>query len=438
MPVNFSGLFTGMDTNAIIQALVRVERQPIAALNQRKTAANQRSSTLGDLITKLKALQNETRNLDAASEVRAFSVSNSDETRVRVTAGAGATPGSYAITVNALASAQTSRSQSYASDTAGVAGTGSLEIAVGSGAPVAVDYDDTDSLTTIAARINGHVSGVSAYVLNSGSGFHLVVTGRSTGAAHAIAFTETGSGLGMTEQIAAADASITVNNMTITRPTNSFADVLAGLTVEARSVTPSGGAPTTVTVEADVEGQKAKVQKLVDSFNAVVSAINGQLGAAGRNRGESSLFGDSTLRGLQRRLSGVITTAIPHGGDTVSAGLAGISLNADGSLKLDGAKFTRFVQGDPAALESLLAATNGLSASLAAAAEEYAAIGTGHLVTKQKSIRTQVSDLDRQIARVESRASSLAESLQRQFNNLEQVTARMQTQSNYMLSLLVR
>ena len=55
--VTFSGLASGLDTRAIVDALVVVERRPIFALQEKKQGLNRSKSLFSDFQKKLEALQ---------------------------------------------------------------------------------------------------------------------------------------------------------------------------------------------------------------------------------------------------------------------------------------------------------------------------------------------------------------------------------------------
>ena len=109
--MSFAGLATGLDTAQIVAQLVEIRRQPIYRLENRRTGYQNEISALGTLKTKLLAFQTAAQNVDTASEFSSLIGSSADEDILRVTAGAGAAPGSYNITVNSLAVAQKNISQ---------------------------------------------------------------------------------------------------------------------------------------------------------------------------------------------------------------------------------------------------------------------------------------------------------------------------------------
>lgn len=436
--INFGGLASGIDTASLIDKLVSVERQPITQLQQQKSNANSRLSILGTLVSRLQALGEAARGVDTSTELTTLAAASSDETRVKASVSSAASPGTYDVVVTALARAQLTLSQSYGSDAAGVAGTGSVDITVG-GKTTTVQWDGADSLSDIAACINGSGARVTASVLFDGSKYRLTVAGSDSGAAAAVTFAEQGDALGLSAQgatvVTAQDAAATINSIAVTRPTNDFSGVVTGLSLRLGSLTPQGGAPTTVTVTNDVDGLRKKAQSLVDAYNAVVQTVNGQLAYNGTTKGDNTLFGDSTVRGLQQRLGGIVGSTYAWSGGTTSVGRLGIVLARDGTLSIDAAKFNAAVAADPLAAEHLLAGTGGLAAALTQAVTDYTASGTGALVVKQAGITRQNQNIDEQIQRVEDAATSLGDRLRAQFTQMEQVIAGLKSQSTYLMSL---
>jgi len=430
--ITFSGLASGFDSSAIVDKLVEAEKAREQGFLTKKTNANARLTILNDLVAKLKALKTQTQGVNTAAEVRSFTSKSDDESRVKVTSSSAAAEGTYILRVGQLARAETSRSAQLATST--VTGDGALTITVGSGTPVSISYSSGETLETIAARINDAAPGVSASVLNTGTGYRLVVSSKQTGVAGAVAFSESGAGLGMTEVIAAQDASVTVNGTTVTRSTNLLSDVIPGVTLQLVSATPAAAADTTVTVSKDATTTRQKVQGLVDAFNSVAKVVSGQLTYTGATKGTNTLFGDSSLQALQRRLSTVMTSAYAHGTGTVSAKQLGISMGRDGSLTVDAAKLEASIASDPTAVEDLI--SGGLSAALAGLADEYTAASTGTLSVKQDSIRTQLTGFDKQIDRIEDAANALGDRLRKQFAALEELMTTLNSQSTYLTSLM--
>lgn len=430
MTISFSGLATGIDTNALVDQLVNLELLPARQLETRKSNAGRRMSIVSDFITNLQALKTAGTSLDTASEVRAVKASSSDEARVKVTSSGAARQSDLALRVSTLARAQTSASTLFQSE--GVPGAGMLGIKLGSGETVVVEFTSLDSLADVAQRINDTVVGVRAEVLDTGAGFQMSISSEETGTASALTFTEAGNALGFTAptslKVAAQDASFTLNGIAMTRSSNTVGDAITGLTFELVGTHAVADADTRVTVSRDPEGAETKVKTLVDAFNALADGVNGQLAYNGVPRGGETLFGDSTVRAMQRGLTQLAGASYAHGAGTVSLGQLGIQLGRDGKLTINSAALAAAVAKDPEAIEDLIAGPAGLATAIGSMVDQYTRTGDGFLSAKKSSLTREMSMYDDQIERIETRASRIADQLHAQFTALEGLMSNLQSQ----------
>ena len=70
--ISFSGLGSGLDTNAIVSQLVAVERIPINVLRSRKSTEQQRLDLVGQLGDLVKTLKTKADDLSSRSEFYAY------------------------------------------------------------------------------------------------------------------------------------------------------------------------------------------------------------------------------------------------------------------------------------------------------------------------------------------------------------------------------
>jgi flagellar hook-associated protein 2 len=440
--ISFAGLSSGLDTESIVTKLVAVEKAPADLLTTRKTNANKQLSLVGDFVSKLQALSTAAAALNTPGNVSVFTGTSADTSRVKVTASSGAQTGSYNIKVDQLALAQTTRSGTYAQrDQAGLFSTGRLTLGVGTDALVDIDYDPSDTLDSVAARINDSGARVNASVLFDGTSYRLNLTSQETGLANGFTFGGSGDRLGFDvgnpTVVDPMDAQIQLNGTTVTRATNSMADVVTGVTFDLVSQTPVGGSATAASVTRDAAGTRAKMQTFIDAYNAVSSAVASQVTYSGdgkTQKGADTLFGDPTITGLQRDLASLVATTYANGTGETSTGQLGISLGRDGKLTMDAAKFDAAVARDPKALTNLFAGANkdGLSAAAVAMAKRYTDATSGLLVMKQKSLNSLTSSYDKQIERINDTAESLGTRLRKQFAAMEQTMSLLNSQTSYL------
>lgn len=429
--VSFSGAVSGIDSDSIIKQLVQIEKLPAGQLEKQKVSTNRRISSLGEIVTKLKALDTKAKAIDKADELHPYAVTSSSD-KMKVSVSGTTSAQTHSLVVTSLARTQTSQSKMFATTTAGVVGTGSVSLTVGTAAPVAVAFSAADSLSAIAARITSTVAGAAASVLYDGSQYRLVVTGSATGAANTVTFSaETGESLAFTTVQTAANAVMTLDGISVSRAANTFTDLIAGVKLELNDVSTS-----TIKVQEDTTALRDRVKGFVDSYNDVANLLKEQLG--GTKKGPDSLFGDSTVQGLQRRLAVMISASRPHGASTISLGKLGMKIESNGTITFDASKFDAAVAKDATAVEHLFVGsgvTTALSGAVTSAVTTYTTGITGVLPAKQDGLRKTVRSYDKQIARIESRAESLETRLRRQYTALEENMTRLQGQMAYVNSL---
>ena len=104
----------------------------------------------------------------------------------------------------------------------------------------------------------------------------------------------------------ASDATLTVDGVSITRTTNSVADVIPGVTLELIAPTSSTASLTISqsTAEADL-----RIRALVDAFNQSKSVFDDLGKVGGTNANSGVLASSGTLRFVQDRIERLFTAA---------------------------------------------------------------------------------------------------------------------------------
>lgn len=435
MAVTFSGLASGLDTGALIDQLVAVEKSRATAASTKVTQLTRQGNIVDDLSSRLQIFGTNAKAFTAAGTVRAVKTDRSDSTHAAIAASATATDATHTLRVASTARGQTTSSRTFAADTAGVLGTGSVIIDSGTTDPVTVEWTAADSLSDIAKRINDAGTAANASVVYDGTNYRLVTTARALGTAAAPVFTDAGSGLDLGNpanvKIAARDAVFDLDGITITRSTNLVTDVLPGVTLTLTAAHAAGDPDTMLTVSTDRDSMRTKVASLIDTWNAIDQGLDGQLSYTGVTKGGDTLFGDATLRQLQGAFGRLASSE--HGGKTLSS--IGITLDRGGRLSLDQTKFDAALDADPRAVESLFVG-GGLATKMTSLVETYTRSGDGILVSKGNSLDARIGVYKKDIERIESAASSLGQRLTRQFSVLEQAISKMKSQGSQMMSAL--
>lgn len=436
MGITFSGMAAGFDTQAVVDQLVAAARTPITRLQTQRAGLESKNKKLTSIGSKLGDLAAAAKALGTPEKASPTKASSSDETVVRATgAGVGAT-GRYDVKVISLAKADRHYGAALAArDAAGLVGAGTLSIAVGAGTAVDVAVEASDTLDSIASKINAAGAGVTASVLSTVDGFRLQIAGIQTGAANALTLTESGTTLGLGgpggHPVVAADALVEVDGFSVTGPTNTLSGAIPGVTLELEGTSPVG---TTQAIEVarDSAAVGERLKSFVAAWNTVTAAVNAESTVvSGVKKGADSLSGDSSLRTIQSRLRTIATSAVAGAtGRYTTLASIGVSVQRDGTLLLDESKLTSAMGADADAVARVLGADGaGVMGRLEDEIEQWRAPATGLLDARATATRSQQRRIDDQVERLERRLDAYESQLRAQFTSLERLMSGMQGQS---------
>ena len=302
------------------------------------------------------------------------------------------------------------------------------------------------SLRDLVNGINEADLGYTAFAVNTGAGYRLQLTANETGAASTI---DTGAGgfgaMTFTELSAGRDAILTVkgdipaNDLTITSSTNTFDELLPGVSITVNDVTTG---PVTVSTERDVEAVTASVEELVTKVNELLSRI----ATSTSNNPDGSrtvLQGNREARRAAEQIRNALVGPV-EGNAFTSIGVVGLELTRGGTLSFDTARFAEAFTSDPTSLTALFAnrglegGTTELGAldRLIDAAEAATTVGQGYLYTAGEAADRRIDDYGRQIDAFERRLELRESTLRRTYANLEVALGGLQQQSGWLASQL--
>jgi flagellar hook-associated protein 2 len=433
--ISFGGVGSGMDTESIVTGLVNASKEPLNAMKSRATSLSSATSTLSKIASLMGKLKTALEGVDETREIGSFKTSSSG-TAVVASATGNATPGSYAISVDQLASEQRTYSNEQTSSTTALGLTGNLGISVAGAAASNIALSSTDTLEGIATKINSAGLRVSASVLHDGSKYYLQVRGLDMGEANKITFSGTTLGLDVEDNTRqeALDSKITIDEFTIKRPTNQVAGAIPGVTL---NLTDKTTGPVTVKVENDPEGLKKKLTSVIDAYNAVIDSVHSAAGFGSTKATEKELAGDSLLRSIAGRMSGAVTTAVSGSGQYTTLGSLGVSLGRDGKLSLDSTKLDAALTANPSAVAAVIAGPSSGSGSGAAdllrdVVGAFTQSGTGLIASRQTTLESRTKSLNSRIDREQDRLDRYAEALRKTFTVMDGVVAANNFKAGYL------
>src|SRR5579862_5717793 len=179
--------FTGLDFNEILAADEAAAQVLITALEEQLSGVNTAISTLGTIQGDFTSMQSALTALNTSLTIPPTGVNVGADAPFTASVTGSPINGSYEVSVNQLASAESIASQGYTSDSASV-GDGTVAITIaGQATPITVDSSN-DTLSGLAGAINSAALGVTAQVVNTGAPgapYRLEITSNQTGSAHA-------------------------------------------------------------------------------------------------------------------------------------------------------------------------------------------------------------------------------------------------------------
>jgi len=408
MAISSPGIGSSLDVNGIISQLMALERRPVTALDTKETSYQAKLSAYGFLKGSLASFQSAAQALATPAKFVAQKAAVADATIFSATAGSGAASGSYSVEVSLLAQAQKLKSSGTAfAATSSTIGSGTLTIDFGtySGDNFTLNPDKATKTISIASgqsslagirdAINAANAGVTAGMVNDGSGYRLTLSSRDTGAANALrvvvadadaTHTDT-SGLSqlmfdgrsvsgvknMTQSAAAQNASVTIDGIIIGKASNSITDAIEGVTLNLLKQS-TAGTTTNLLVVRDSTGIRNAVESFVKAYNDSAKALKDISAYDAATKQAAILQGDSAVRSIQSELRSLLGSALTTaGGGLATLSEIGIALQSDGTLKLDGAKLQTVVDDPTKDISTLFAAVGKPTDSLVS----FASAGSG-------------------------------------------------------------
>jgi flagellar hook-associated protein 2 len=416
--VTFSGLASGIDTASIVDSLIEAERAPITAMENTQTYLEAKLETYTEFNTLLDSFYSSVLGLNSTNDLNSFAVTNSGSDYFSITTNSLAEAGNYSVEIVSLAQQQKDVSSTYVADTS-TSLSGSLQIG-----EETLDYDSV-TLDDLVSLINDGDYGVTASMLNdgSGSGYRLMLTADTAG--EEIAITGTGSIEMDTatdgHTVEGSNAHLIVDGVDYYSTSNTVTNAIKGATITLLGTSDNGS--DSVQIESDAEDViSTQIQEMVDAYNAINTSIDTIY--------ESDPTLANSMKSVQRSLRSYLT----------SSSFIALGVSSDwetGELSFDTDTFSEAYSEDADAIKvSLLGDDDneGIMSRLDDYLTEQLSSTTGFLVTKKTSIDNQTSDLEDKITAMETRLEKRQATLEAQFTAMETLISSLNSQGDYLTS----
>jgi len=447
---SIDGIVSGLDTTALINSILGVAAVPQAVMQDQQAEWEERLEAVSGVKTRVESLAETIEGLDTIDEFATFAATVSDEDYITVDADSDVNPGAYDVEVFALSDSEVEVSDAFADQSStGVIAEGTLSITYGADTfDITVDGTNS-SLSAIAAEID-ELDGVTAYIMDTGDAgtpYRLVIQGDDTGADNTITIDTsalTGGGGAVptfTETSTATDAQISINGVTVSSDTNTFDEVVPGLTIEAEALT--AGA-VTVDVSTDDEALVEKVQGFVDAYNEVLTYYNTNSVYNADSGIRGGLVGESGARSVVEGLGQLISQGYDGvSGDYTALSQVGISTTSNGTLELDVEALKDALADDYDSVEALFTtedddtSTYGPLATIRNTIEDlYVDSDSGTLTSRIDSIESTIEDYEERVSDFNDYLESYEERLRQQFTYMETVLGELQFQQSFLSALI--
>lgn len=374
--VSATGIGSGLDIEGLVTQLVAAERTPVESrLTRQEANLTAEFSAFGAYKGALSSFQSSLTQLNNLTTFSQRSTSSSDTGVVSISAGTEAETANYDLAVTQLAKSHSLASGSYSSSS-DVVGTGAITIRFGttdytSPDPGPESYDSftvnpevgvatitidssNNTLEGVRDAINDVDIGVSAAIVNDGSGYRLLINSSATGEANSleISVDDTGDGddlnnsglsalafnsgaTNLSQTVAAQDALFSINGLSISSSENTVNSVIDGVNLTLKDVT--SGTPVSLAITEDQASVKSGITNFVSAYNGFISTVNSLTSYDADTGVSGALQGDFSARSISNQVRLVLTSAVDGFGAAPFNSLSeiGITTSSDGTLSVN-------------------------------------------------------------------------------------------------------
>lgn len=417
-------------------ALAKANRNE-AAYKSRLSAVTALESALKSFASTVKGMKSIT---SSSSSVLVNKATFSSTDYATATVGIKAVAGSYDFFVERLATRHQLSIENIENSDIDMSGTLTLEQ---NGVSFNIDLstvdtnnDGTNSLEELAAAINAATdnTGVKATLVRSNGNVSLVLASEKTGLAGEISLSYSGiagggafaAALDAPRELSPAnDALVRLGGeggMELTNSSNTFDNIIDGVSMTFTKVHQPGEQPLNMTVSQDQSASLAQVQKLVTAFNTLMGKFK-ELTASGTNGTERGvLAGDASVRAIESMLNQVLRKEF--GGVTLMD--YGVTADRNGGLSIDTARFNKAFADNPEALEKLFSDKGGLLETVDKNLAIYTSSTNGVFKMRKETLNSSLRKIDQEFDRIQTKYDNYYARYLKQYTNLMQITASME------------
>lgn len=452
-----TGVGSGFDTQAIVKSLVDAERAPKQAqINLQSQKATTQLSSIGKIQAALDAFRGALTSMGTDSSFSGLTGTSSDEKVATMTANQGASNGSFSLIVNQLAQPSKLSTASFAGGQSTVVNSTDKATTLTitqSGKNFDLSVPAGATLQQVRDSINSTfgTSGLSANILTDSNGSRLILTSTNGGVGSDLTLSgNSGIDTGYKVVDVPQNAKYVIDGVAAESKTNSISDAVSGVSIKLLTVSPTVLAndpnktnpdrtALTISVSTSTTALKSGVKGFVDTYNALLKAMNAETKVTKDAAGNSiaaTLTGDATMRTLQSAIRNEFN-ALSGNGTLKSLAQFGVTTDQDtGALSIDDKRWDKAVVTNAADITSIFSGKTGLLARMTAATDAYAKPATGILATRTASLSESLKTLIKDQTSLDDRITTMQDSLTRKYTAMDTLVAQLRQQSSSILGTL--
>ncbi len=310
-----------------------------------------------------------------------------------------------------------------------------------------ITTDLNDNLETVQKKINALGFGVTASIINDGSGlapYRLSINAINSGRDGRVVIDGGATKLTTQTLVTAQDAAVFVGSnsaggrpLLITSQSNQLANVIPGVTIDLHGVSDQ---PVTLNITRDADSLVDQMNQFTTTFNDLMDKMNDLTKFDTDTDQGGLLLGDSTAQSIQSTLFSMLNATVSGGRYRILADI-GLSLSGDPdgkSVKLDfdEDKFRAAYADDPDAVQNLFAQTQtGLGWTMEKSITKLIDPVNGKITLENQTLDQRTQQFQDRIDQLNQQLDQKKTRLQKQFADMESVLAGLQSQQTALSSL---
>ncbi len=478
---------SGLDIDSMVKNLMKAQRVKYDEMGQKKTTLEWQKTDYNTMYTAISDFRNTVFTNKLQATLAPKTASSSNETVAAVTANADAVTVNHALVVTQLAdgvkkiSSEAITAEGNSKDTLasqfGISGTFNISIKNGDTTKT-IAVDSSKSIYELVSSINQSGANVTASYDTTLDRFFLYTT--DTGAASGIDFSGSdAAGLNFlsdnlkinTTTAAGKDAKFQLDGIELSKSTNNF--TVSGINYSLKSVGGTAENPIQIMASPDIDKTVANVKSFVESYNALLAKVNGELdedrysdyapltddqktdmseddiktwtekAKSGLLRHDSIL--ESMVDGIRSNFANPVSGIAGSYTTASSIGITTGSYTEGGKLYLDETKLRTALAADPDAVNKIFGTSGTNSSQQGIAVRMYDTLkgAMDNIVSKagitasisgdtKSSLAKQIKDYTTQMSDLSDRLADIEDRYYTQFDAMETALEKLQSQSSWL------